>query len=154
MKQDKGKGKGKPAVAVWPTVLELLMEPQAVAEEQVLLMFAALGCKESTTKELFEVLSAKDIAEALQPQDILDTSSIIESMICAKTFRLAGVVPLQSHSSELDPEGETLAPPPQVRPLYPQQPPRPKRKVELEPQKPKRKSLEYEGHLGPRRTGQ
>ena len=76
--QDKGKGKGKPVVEVWPTVLELLMGAQAVSEGLVLLLLAALRCNEQTTKELFEVLSAKDITEALQSQSILEASSIIE----------------------------------------------------------------------------
>ena len=41
-------------------------------------MFAALGCEDTTTKELFEVLSAREISDALQSQDVMNSSTPIE----------------------------------------------------------------------------
>ena len=54
------------------------MQPQSVSEELATLFLWALGCTETTTKEVFEVMTAKDIADALHSQSILDASSIVE----------------------------------------------------------------------------
>ena len=49
-----------------PSVLDLLSGPKVVPLELVLHMMIPLGCDETTMKEEFELLSAKDISDAFQ----------------------------------------------------------------------------------------
>lgn len=62
---------------IWPTVLEILKEFKTGPDELTLFMFVALGCKDTTTKRLFEVLSAMGISDALQSQEVMNSSTPI-----------------------------------------------------------------------------
>ena len=123
-------------------MLDLLSGPQTVPRELVLHMMTPLGCNETTTNNEFELLSAEDMADALQTQDVTSNSTPIDraklSDLCknlsvswggtfARSFQLTGL------------RGDSLTPPAPPQPFHPPQPRTRKRKVEKAPPKPTRK---------------
>ena len=83
---DKGKGKGKvePAGEPWPLILEILAQPGSIKDEVILLCLDAFGGNASTTMEVFEALSAKDIAEAIDSEYVKASSTIMERALLFK----------------------------------------------------------------------
>ena len=83
---DKGKGKGKAEaeVAVWPPIQEILARPKTVREELLMRFLMALGCDDHTPMDVFEALSAKDIADAIDSEQVKENRSIMERALLFK----------------------------------------------------------------------
>ena len=83
---DDGNGKSKAASSAepWPPILEVLVKPQSVPDEVILVFLDELGCNDQTAMDVFEALSAADIAEAINSQAVKDVSSPLHRAILFK----------------------------------------------------------------------
>ena len=106
-----------------------------------------LGCNENTTKEIFEALTAKDIADVLESQCIKDASSIVERALIFKMCKNLSTYwggEFAESFERVGSRGEALAPQPQPQLLYLQQSPMQKNKRDKDSKKDKRKELKHE----------
>ena len=71
----KAKPTGRRRVPAPACVVDRLTYSGAVSKALVMQMLTPLGCTEASTKEDFQLLSAKDIADVLQTQEMMQNST-------------------------------------------------------------------------------
>ena len=128
-RRPKGKGKGKseapakgmvkgepePIEKAWPPVAEILAANQNIPERMIDAFLGALGCNEQTTMETFQALSARDIAEANDSDEVKTLGSPLHRASLFKLCRELAMLWGGEFAASFDltgPRGEALPPRP------------------------------------------